>query len=565
MSSSLTADRDFEDELTIYAAPHAFQDAYQFESETGIDVWEIATTACEFFPRELYKEAAAQAARKLEKFQITDESIRNEIHQRLVIQLSWAAYKAIRQSGIAPSALDTHGNEDDDKKWTELTPRQQRRQKRRALAAVDLHAGFAGGDSGNKRCSETIRILRGRDLERQDKFRAKAVITNTITGAKFDLPTAAEARKARLSEMYTIALGIQKQIEAEKLGWLSAVATAPARMHANPVHGTNTWDGTLPHEVTAWFTEQWALFRARLAKEDITISGLWTREAHQDGCPHTNFLFAYPPEHQERVIEILNELFKHSRTALRITIGGQLEGKTPATFASYAYKYFVKNLKEGWGKDTDCDSEEATATAFGYRRFGFFGIPAISTWRELRRLKTPPTDTTLLRAWEAAHGENTEDGKPCASTWIETSGGLACRRKYRPLQPLRLARTQLQYVGTTPWDGTEIKVPCLNPKTGRPLSEVVGVRTVTITPFGLIETAAIQTRTPGMFSIHIDEQNITQKDEQKKDQKQGQEQNQSQKQKVTLVCSYPREGAAPPPKTQKPPPCTEREYRLATG
>jgi hypothetical protein len=528
---------------------------HQIESETGLHAWETATTACKFFPCEFRKEALAQAARKLKKLKITDESIRNEIHEQIVIQSSWSPYKAIRKSGIAPSALDVRGSKVDDEKWTELTPRQRRRQKRRALAAVDLHAGFVGGDSGNKRCSRTIRMLHEIELKKQDEFRSKAVVINNATGDTFGLPTATEARKARLSEMYTIALGIQKQIEAGKLGWLSAVATALARMHPNPRFGKNTWDGTLPHEVIAWFSERWALFRSRLAKKDIPIAGLWTREAHQDGCPHSNYLLAYPPEHEEKIIEILYELFGHSETALKITIGGKTKGETPATFASYAYKYFVKNLNDGWGVDVDCDSEEATATAFGYRRFGFFGIPALSTWRELRRLKTPPTDPTLLRAWEAAHGKNTEDGKPCASTWIEVAGGLACRRKHRPIQPLRLVRMHLQHVcGDTPFEGKEVMAPRLDPQTGRALTEVVGVRVVVTTPLGQVDTAVVQTRTPGTFSIHLDEQKT-----------QNQNQNQEQKQKVTLIYNYPSERAAPSPKPPKIPSCTEREYRLAKG
>jgi hypothetical protein len=329
--------------------------------------------------------------------------------------------------------------ESSDTGWNKLTERQRRRHSKRAHEGIGLAAATVGAQSGNKHCSLAAKERRGQQLQSQDEYLKTQVAINSKTGKFFRLASTGEKRKTRLAEMFTITKGIEKLIASNNLHWSACVVTAPANMHPNPLIGKNSWDGTLPHEVTNWLSNGWKQIRARLAKFGITLSGGWFRESNQDSTPHVNFFLVFNAGDYRQIARAFKEVFGHSKKAVKMMLGADpravaalaKKGKKPRSFASYAMKYFMKGFN-GWGIDDDADREETTASAFGYRRHGFFGLPPLSTWRELRRLKSCPKNSSILAgAWHAAHRGD-------AATWIMLSGGLACKRNSRPIQPLRV-------------------------------------------------------------------------------------------------------------------------------
>jgi hypothetical protein len=361
------------------------------------------------------------------------------------IEKAVALFRAVEKSKVSIAAIahNSRGADDyelGDQAWLSLTHRQKSRHARRAHEAIALAAGLVGSKSGNKNCSPAAKARRGEQLKAQDEWLKTQSAFNSKTGKAFRLASAAEKRKNRLSEMFAMMKGIEKLIQSDSLQWSACVVTAPAHMHPNPTMGRSSWDGTLPHEVATWLSEGWALIRARLAKLNITLSGGWFRESHQDSTPHVNFFLVFNTGDYREVARAFKEVFGHSKKAVKMMLGAdphavaalEKKGKKPASFASYAMKYFMKGLS-GWGNDGAADREETTASTFAYRRHGFFGLPALSTWRELRRLKTCPKDSKLLAAtWRAVHRGD-------AAEWIMRSGGLACKRNERPIQPLRVA------------------------------------------------------------------------------------------------------------------------------
>ena len=120
--------------------------------------------------------------------------------------------------------------------------------------------------------------------------------SHVITNGKVTISLAdiGKTIKKSIAEMYCLSLGIQVEAEGQGCEWASIVCTLPARMHPNPTVGENTWDGTTPNNAGKEISKKFARVRAILAKSGITLSGVWTREAHLDATPHVNYLVYFP-------------------------------------------------------------------------------------------------------------------------------------------------------------------------------------------------------------------------------------------------------------------------------
>jgi hypothetical protein len=522
---------------------------------------------CPRWPSQHNEELARQVGRHLTRIIKRGgmpESARDAMHAALFTGRTWAAQRLIESGKIHAGTLG--GKECEE--WTQLTPAQKRRRTKLAREAVALHANLVGGKSGNKRCSPAARIERREQKQKHEEWAANNKVFNKETGQYFSLAAPEDKLKTRLAEFYTFAKGLEAIIKPN-LGmppdyeWARAIITAPAQMHCNPTKGSSSWDGTLPNEVARYFAEGWALVRARLAKFGITCSGFWTREAHQDATPHVNFFIIFRPGAYREVARAMKEVFGKNKRATNIMQGDderarkalEAKGQKPQSFATYAMKYFSKGFQAE--PDEDSEGEDVTASAFGYRRHGFFGLPSLTVWRELRRMQTcNSTDPLIKAAWFAAHRGDAAD-------FIQLAGGLACARSCRPLQTLRqivFKNKNIQVVTDEPAETPfEIKEETVTTKT----SEVVGVRRVALDADGNPYTAdAIRTRIPGIYEIiSIEEAVVRDKTAQEliklKEPK--------DKHKVTVILNDPRAEASPPPEPPITPPCTGREYRLTSG
>jgi hypothetical protein len=296
--------------------------------------------------------------------------------------------------------------------------------------SIAIHAGLVC-KYWMKRCTSWGMHDRKNKLNAQAEFQEKTVIRG-LNGETFALKNAGETAEKRLNELYVISKGIEKLGEDAGMKWASIVATVPGHMHPNPARGQNTWDGTLPNESAKFMHNKWVDLRACLAKLGITLSGLWTRESHLDGTPHINFLVYFNPEDEHLVRDAFNKYYGHSKNAIEWQNGGELkEGGKSASFASYALKYFQKFFSKDAVPSDECVSEQAWASAFSLRRYGFFGIPSLQQWRRLRAQRETPkfVSALMMSLWRAARANN-------SAAWIALSGGLGMKNKQRPFRTI---------------------------------------------------------------------------------------------------------------------------------
>jgi len=301
------------------------------------------------------------------------------------------------------------------------------KRSRKVIESIAL-CGQLVGRLGQKKCTSFAMYAYQRSCERADNFLKSHKISNgkmTIS-----LADAGHRRDKALSELYTILKGMEKLAKAARLRWARVVVTLPSHYHSNPQNNHGSWDYTMPDESTKLLQEKWELVRSRLAYYGITSSGVWTRELMGDATPHCNFMLFFEPGTEDQVKREFCEVFGYDKPGVDFMLGQ--EGKDCASFATYCIKYFFKffvsdedvhNLNEGM-------RDAAGFSAFGIRRYGFFGIPSLGQWRELRKLRQPPKTPKLKKLWNAARGGRADE-------WIALSGGLAVSRGKRPVKSIR--------------------------------------------------------------------------------------------------------------------------------
>lgn len=313
------------------------------------------------------------------------------------------------------------------------TARQMRQRQRYTGAAIELQLGLVGGKHGARRATNRCINERSEMIKNTEHFlNTHEVVSKNRNRLK--LADIALTREKRLAEIYSMAGGIQKLAEAQEMTWASCVTSLPPHLHINPTKGAFSWDGTLPNKSIKYLSKRWGRMRAYCAKRKITLAGLWTVEAHEDGTPHINFLLYFEQHESEFVKNAFEIYFKHSDKAIKFKMGGDVvAGVKPAAFASYALKYFTKTFNvEALLKDDDKETalkEEAWASSFGLRRYGFFGIPPLGPWRRLRASDKAPCDKETELLWREAR-------KGDAAAFISLNGGLGIknsRRKFKPV------------------------------------------------------------------------------------------------------------------------------------
>lgn len=318
------------------------------------------------------------------------------------------------------------------------------RRQRYARAAIQLKT--LGGRYGEHYCSNFALEKRREANAANNKFLEKSVIVSDRTGKSIPLKEVAFTKKKRLSEMYTLAKGLEKLAELQGLSWMGVVVTLESSAHANPAwsDGDSGWSGELPKASAKRLQHGWAKVRANLAKIDITLAGFWTREAHMDGTPHVNFIVYFDGGNAQAVKDAFNKQFWHSNKAGAVKfennpsikfmadsgkktyIDKNGDVQKSASFASYAMKYFMKSFAADDSDDRSL-SEEAWASDFGLRRYGLFGIPKMGVWRRLRASEVTPKDPAIAAMWRVARRGD-------AAEFIQLNGGIGIKDKDRQFQ-----------------------------------------------------------------------------------------------------------------------------------
>jgi hypothetical protein len=230
---------------------------------------------------------------------------------------------------------------------------------------------------------------------------------------------------------------------ADKHGYKATfiTITAPSRMHAVLTTGKPNlkYDNTSSSDAHQFLGGQWAKSRAALARVKIDYFGMRVVEPHHDGTPHWHLLVFVKPDQMcmlEKTLEGYalevdgDELGakKHRFTIERID-------KRKGSAVGYVAKYIAKNV-DGYGVDNDRYGKPANEAAericewsglHGIRQFQQFGGPAVTVWREARRIAlSKQYDGIVLSVLCAA-----DSGDWCA--FMEAMNGANVSRNNRPV------------------------------------------------------------------------------------------------------------------------------------
>ncbi|PHM36191.1 replication protein A [Xenorhabdus mauleonii] len=182
--------------------------------------------------------------------------------------------------------------------------------------------------------------------------------------------------------------------------------TAPSKYHAVHSKGgfVENWNGDNPRDTQKYLCNVWARIRATYAREGISVFGFRVVEPHHDGTPHWHMLLFMPPEHVEKMRDIIRhhamqedaaELNSDAARKARFHVEPIDKEKGSAT--GYIAKYISKNI-DGYALDDEKDGEtgesikdmakavSAWASRWRIRQFQQIGGAPVSVWRELRRL-----------------------------------------------------------------------------------------------------------------------------------------------------------------------------------
>ncbi|MGL6517340.1 replication endonuclease [Aeromonas caviae] len=318
----------------------------------------------------------------------------------------------------------------------------------------------------------------------QQAWMAGMSAVNEELGQEIDLVDAVMGSVAnpeiRRHELFVRMRGFEDLAQEQgKLG-LFLTLTAPSSYHAwrqgskdkAKTYQNEKFNGACPTETNRLLCKQWARFRAALAREGITAFGFRVAEPHHDGTPHWHCLLFINPEHQRDFLTLLAYHFTAAeRAELKMPNGDQLDAlgemnirnkmprikwlldvsspavvkainprvnwkeidPTQGSATGYIAKYIAKNIdghKVGMDYEAEAPIDHTTiavaawASCWRIRQFQQIGGPAVSVWRELRRLgdEVIEWDCILEAARYAA------DNKMWAR-FIEIMGGIETPRK----------------------------------------------------------------------------------------------------------------------------------------
>ncbi|BCB60782.1 hypothetical protein HaloA020_14830 [Halomonas sp. A020] len=358
-----------------------------------------------------------------------------------------------------------------------LTSR-RREQRQRLLGRTQKRAGIYVSNEGYRRridqATRNARLLEAITATNQegDQYTLAELTELGLANPEF--------RRAEL--MLRIADTEREADRAAHCGMFYTITT-PSRFHPVRQNASlnHKYAGADPREAQAYLQNQWAKARAKLKREGLGIYGIRVAEPHHDGTPHWHLLIWMRPEDEARITGVLRryaledspEEVAHN-TSIRFKAVKIDRRKGSA--AGYVAKYVAKNIngkqhnRQGVSGDnldhygqpleTSAPRIEAWAACWGIRQFQFVGLPSVTVWREVRRLK----DEQRVADWEAATRPEPEAAAildairkaAIAGAWdkyLHLMGGPMQPRAAAPIRPWRVVRQTVDPANINPMSG----------------------------------------------------------------------------------------------------------------
>lgn len=259
------------------------------------------------------------------------------------------------------------------------------------------------------------------ELRRSRKARDRAMLQEMVAvsdaGDQLELWSVVEKSQAnpalRRAELMTRLRGFE---EVALLAGHSAefvTLTCPSAMHRTLDNGQKNplWQGATPREGQQWLCKMWARARAKLKRLKVMFYGFRIAEPHHDGTPHWHAVLFVADHNADTLRAVIGSIWlseygdEHGAKRFRSKFIKIDPAKGSA--CGYVAKYISKNI-DGFevGEDFEaekpahesCDRVAAWASAHGIRQFQQIGGPSVTTWRELRRIRTEVSNHPAIEA-----------------------------------------------------------------------------------------------------------------------------------------------------------------------
>ncbi len=329
--------------------------------------------------------------------------------------------------------------------------------------AIEL--GMVGANAKQWYCSNRA-VKRRIEQVAANQAAMRAAVVESASGQKMTLwdvaQTTVSNKAIRRGELMTRIRGCETWADSQGLAGLFTTNTCPSRFHSQIKGGGQNpkYRGATPADGQKWLSTQWARLRAKLARDGLPIVGFRVAEPHHDGCPHWHMLIWCAPEHVEAVKLAMWLYWLPVDSAGDWNEPGAFEQRTkiktmePGAAAGYIAKYIGKNIDDAhidkhgddWagsmtvGPDLLGDLEvkpshrvEAWASLWRIRQFQAIGQPAVTVWRELRRVTEQAAaagSDAMVRAWLSVH-RSKERRANWEAYMVEQGGAMLPRKDYR--------------------------------------------------------------------------------------------------------------------------------------
>ena len=336
-----------------------------------------------------------------------------------------------------------------------------RRWVAQAYEAGAIELGMVGAQVNQWYCSNRA-VKRRAEQVAANEAAMKAAIVESASGQRMTLwdvaQTTVSNKAIRRGELMTRIRGCETWADSQGLAGLFTTNTCPSRFHSQIKGGGQNpkYRGATPADGQKWLSTQWARLRAKLARDGLPIVGFRVAEPHHDGCPHWHMLIWCAPEHVDAISARMRAQWlaedgdEPGAQDYRVNI----KAMEPGAAAGYIAKYIGKNIDDAhidkhgddWaggmtvGPDLLGDLEvkpshrvEAWASLWRIRQFQAIGQPAVTVWRELRRVTAEAAaagSDAMVRAWLSVH--RAKDHKANWHDYMQEQGGaMLPRKEYR--------------------------------------------------------------------------------------------------------------------------------------